>query len=254
MTLAAGSRLGPYEILAAIGAGGMGEVYRARDTRLERTVAVKVLPEHLTSNEELRQRFEREAKTISQLSHPHICALYDVGREGDARLPRHGVPRGRDARRAAGQGRAALRAAPALRHRDRRRAGQGAPAGNRAPGLEARQRHADEVGRQAPRLRPREVPDGRARQHDFRGLGPGDAGPAEPAADGARHGPRDVPVHGAGAARRRRGRRALGHLRVRRRALRDGDGKEGVRRQEPGESRRVDPARRPDVRSPRSRR
>jgi Serine/threonine protein kinase len=83
VTLTAGSRLGPYEILSAIGAGGMGEVYRARDTRLERTVAVKVLPEHLTSNEELRQRFEREAKTISQLSHPHICALYDVGREGD---------------------------------------------------------------------------------------------------------------------------------------------------------------------------
>jgi serine/threonine protein kinase len=83
MTLAAGSRLGPYEILSAIGAGGMGEVYKARDTRLERTVAVKVLPEHLTANEDLRQRFEREAKTISQISHPHICALYDVGREGD---------------------------------------------------------------------------------------------------------------------------------------------------------------------------
>jgi Tol biopolymer transport system component/tRNA A-37 threonylcarbamoyl transferase component Bud32 len=83
VTLTAGSRLGPYEILSAIGAGGMGEVYKARDTRLERTVAVKVLPEHLTSNEDLRQRFEREAKTISQISHPHICALYDVGREGD---------------------------------------------------------------------------------------------------------------------------------------------------------------------------
>jgi Tol biopolymer transport system component len=84
VTLSAGSRLGPYEILSAVGAGGMGEVYKARDTRLERTVAVKVLPAHLTGNEELRQRFEREAKTISQLSHPHICALYDVGREGDA--------------------------------------------------------------------------------------------------------------------------------------------------------------------------
>ena len=83
MTLAAGSRLGPYEIVSAIGAGGMGEVYRARDTRLERTVAIKVLPEHLTSDADLRQRFEREAKTISQISHPHICALYDVGREGD---------------------------------------------------------------------------------------------------------------------------------------------------------------------------
>jgi eukaryotic-like serine/threonine-protein kinase len=83
MTLAPGTRLGPYEILAPLGAGGMGEVYRARDTRLERTVAVKVLPSHLSSSPEVRQRFEREAKTISQLSHPHICALYDVGREGE---------------------------------------------------------------------------------------------------------------------------------------------------------------------------
>jgi eukaryotic-like serine/threonine-protein kinase len=83
MTLASGTRLGPYEILAPIGAGGMGEVYRARDTRLERTVAVKVLSDQLSKTEEVRQRFEREAKTISQLSHPHICALYDVGREGE---------------------------------------------------------------------------------------------------------------------------------------------------------------------------
>ena len=83
MTVAAGTKLGPYEVRRAIGAGGMGEVYRARDTRLERTVAVKVLPSHLASSPESRQRFEREAKTISQLSHPHICALYDVGREGE---------------------------------------------------------------------------------------------------------------------------------------------------------------------------
>ena len=83
MTLSAGTKLGPYEILAPIGAGGMGDVYRAKDTRLERTVAVKVLPQHLSSSPEVRQRFEREAKTISQLSHPHICALYDVGREGE---------------------------------------------------------------------------------------------------------------------------------------------------------------------------
>jgi Tol biopolymer transport system component/predicted Ser/Thr protein kinase len=79
MTLRTGSRLGPYEILAPLGAGGMGEVYRARDTRLERTVAVKVLPAHLSLSPESRQRFEREARTISQLSHPHICAIYDVG-------------------------------------------------------------------------------------------------------------------------------------------------------------------------------
>jgi len=83
MTLAAGSRLGPYEILSPLGAGGMGEVYRARDTRLDRTVAIKVLASHLSASPEVRQRFEREAKTISQLSHPHICALHDVGREGE---------------------------------------------------------------------------------------------------------------------------------------------------------------------------
>jgi Tol biopolymer transport system component len=81
MTLAAGTRLGPHEILGPLGAGGMGEVYKARDTRLERTVAIKVLPQHLSASPEVRQRFEREAKTISQLSHPHICALYDVGNQ-----------------------------------------------------------------------------------------------------------------------------------------------------------------------------
>ena len=81
MTLTAGSRLGPYEIQAPIGAGGMGEVYKARDTRLERTVAIKVLPEHLSQNADLRQRFEREARAISALSHPHICGLFDVGEQ-----------------------------------------------------------------------------------------------------------------------------------------------------------------------------
>jgi serine/threonine protein kinase len=77
--LAAGARLGPYEIVAPLGAGGMGEVYRARDTRLGRDVAVKILSVDTSSSPEAHQRFEREARTISQLSHPHICALYDVG-------------------------------------------------------------------------------------------------------------------------------------------------------------------------------
>jgi Tol biopolymer transport system component/predicted Ser/Thr protein kinase len=81
MTLSPGSRLGPYEVLAPLGAGGMGEVYKAKDTRLDRTVAVKVLPQHLSESSDVRQRFEREAKTISSLSHPHICALYDVGNQ-----------------------------------------------------------------------------------------------------------------------------------------------------------------------------
>src|SRR6266511_615274 len=81
MPLSSVTRLGPYEIQTPIGAGGMGEVYRARDTRLERTVAVKVLPSHISTSPEVRQRFEREAKKISSLSHPHICALYDVGNQ-----------------------------------------------------------------------------------------------------------------------------------------------------------------------------
>jgi eukaryotic-like serine/threonine-protein kinase len=79
MPLFSGVRLGPYEILDAIGAGGMGEMYRARDTRLERTVAIKVLPGHLCCDPIRKQRFEREAKTISSLNHPHICVLHDVG-------------------------------------------------------------------------------------------------------------------------------------------------------------------------------
>jgi serine/threonine protein kinase len=81
MSLAAGTRLGPYEILSPLGAGGMGEVYRARDTRLNRTVAIKVLPAHFADQPEVRQRFEREAKAVSSLNHPNICALYDIGRQ-----------------------------------------------------------------------------------------------------------------------------------------------------------------------------
>src|ERR1700678_307499 len=83
MALTSGTKLGPYEIQSPLGAGGMGEVYRARDPRLERTVAIKVLPTHLNANPELRARFEREAKAISGLQHPNICVLYDVGSQGD---------------------------------------------------------------------------------------------------------------------------------------------------------------------------
>src|SRR5580700_4470213 len=79
MALSAGTKLGPYEIIGPLGAGGMGEVYRARDTRLNRTVAIKILPQQLSSDIIRRQRFEREAKTISGLNHPNICTLHDVG-------------------------------------------------------------------------------------------------------------------------------------------------------------------------------
>ena len=79
MPLRTGDKLGPYEILSAIGAGGMGEVYKARDTRLDRSVAVKVLPEHIAKREDLRARFEREARAVASLNHPHICVLHDIG-------------------------------------------------------------------------------------------------------------------------------------------------------------------------------
>src|SRR5215469_9765345 len=79
MGLPSGTKLGPYEILAPLGAGGMGEVYRARDTRLDRSVAVKILPARLSADPEARQRFDREARAISALNHPNICTLYDVG-------------------------------------------------------------------------------------------------------------------------------------------------------------------------------
>ena len=80
MALSTGTRLGPYEIQSALGAGGMGEVYRAHDTRLDRTVAIKVLPEHVAADPDVRERFEREARTLAALSHPHICPVFDVGR------------------------------------------------------------------------------------------------------------------------------------------------------------------------------
>ncbi|HET6349420.1 MAG TPA: serine/threonine-protein kinase, partial [Candidatus Krumholzibacteria bacterium] len=83
MTLSPGTKLGPYEILSPLGAGGMGEVYRAHDSRLGRDVAVKVLPQHLSSNSEVRARFEREAKTVSSLNHPNICVLHDIGHDQD---------------------------------------------------------------------------------------------------------------------------------------------------------------------------
>ena len=83
MPLQAGTRLGPYEVIALIGAGGMGEVYQARDTRLDRKVAVKVLAPELANDPAFRTRFAHEAKAISALNHPHICGLYDIGRERD---------------------------------------------------------------------------------------------------------------------------------------------------------------------------
>jgi serine/threonine protein kinase len=83
LLLRAGSKLGPYEVVGPLGAGGMGEVYRARDTRLDRTVAVKVVRSQSSADPELKERFEREARAIAALSHPHICVLHDVGTDGE---------------------------------------------------------------------------------------------------------------------------------------------------------------------------
>src|ERR1019366_8492097 len=96
MSLTSGTKLGPYEILAPLGAGGMGEVYRARDSRLDREVAIKVLPSHLSQNPDLRARFEREAKAISGLQHPNICVLYGRRPPGWIGFSGDGVPGGRN--------------------------------------------------------------------------------------------------------------------------------------------------------------
>ena len=223
MSLAAGTRLGPYEIVAPIGAGGMGEVYRAKDTRLDRAGggegAVVASVGERGGAAAVRAGGEDD---LAVLAPAHLLAVRRGPRGRDG-LPGDGASRGREPRGPAGQGRAADGAGPALRDRDRGRARQGAPAGDRAPGFEARQHHADEDGRQAARLRPREAADGRRRAAGVGRLGSRDGGAGQPASDRAGDGARHVPVHGARAARGRRGGRPVGHLRIRCRALRDGD-------------------------------
>jgi serine/threonine protein kinase len=93
MALSPGSKLGPYEIQSSLGAGGMGEVYRARDTRLERIVALKVLPANFSEDAERLRRFEDEARILSTLSHPNVLAIFDVGEQDGISLPGFGVPR-----------------------------------------------------------------------------------------------------------------------------------------------------------------
>lgn len=86
MTISVGTKLGPYEILSPLGAGGMGEVYRARDTKLDREVAVKILPEAFANDDEWRSRFKREARVLASLNHPNIAAIYISGRTDDFRM------------------------------------------------------------------------------------------------------------------------------------------------------------------------
>ena len=209
MTLSAGTRLGPYEILSPIGAGGMGEVYKARDTRLERDVAVKVLAAaSLDSSEETRQRFEREAKTISQFSHPHICALHDVGREGETDYLVMEYLEGESLADRLGKGplpteqvlRYGIEIADALDKAHR----QGIVHRDLKPGnvmLTKTGVKLLDFGLAKPLTTAGARPVSGASVHR-------DGGAGQPAPDRARHGPRHVPVHGARAARGRRGGRA----------------------------------------------
>ena len=169
MALSAGARLGPYEILSALGAGGMGEVYKARDSRLDRTVAIKVLPAHVASDPDLRQRFDREARAVAALNHPHICTLHDIGNqdgvdflvmeylEGETLAERLASGSGRH--QAPGAGLQAPRKSTAPRRSaddrdsDCERVGQGPSRGHHAPGSQTRQHFSDEERREAPGFR-----------------------------------------------------------------------------------------------------
>jgi hypothetical protein len=189
-----GTRLGPYEIQHAIGAGGMGEVYKARDTRLDRTVAIKILPEAFAADPQFRERFDREARTISQLDHPHICALHDVGDQDgtaylvmqyldgdtlDQRLARGPLP-------LADALRIAIDLADALDKAHR--------AGVISPRLETVEYQAHEIRGEAPGLRFGQI-DGTAHCRCSGHAGADDASGADGARDDSRH----AAIHVAGA-------------------------------------------------------
>ena len=144
MSLSPGQRLGPYEIIAPLGAGGMGEVYRARDAKLDREVAVKVLPARLMEDEEALARFEREAKAVAALSHPSILAIHDFGREDGTAYAVMELLDGETLRAAPGLGPAARPQGGRVRGPDRAGPGRRARQGDRPPRPEAgeRLRHA----------------------------------------------------------------------------------------------------------------
>ena len=149
MTLTAGTLLGPYEISAQIGVGGMGEVYKARDTRLDRTVAIKVLPSDVAGDPDPRARFEREARAVAALDHPHICGIYDVGSVDGTHYLVMPHLEGQTLAARLEKGPLPLDQALKIADRDRRRARQGASPGHRPSRSQARQHHVDEDGRRS---------------------------------------------------------------------------------------------------------
>ena len=158
MTLSAGSRLGPYEILAPLGAGGMGEVYRARDKRLDRDVAIKVLPAELADDPDRLRRFEQEAKAVAALNHPNLLAVFDFGQHEGIAYVVFELLDGETLRERLAEGPASRPQGGGLRRPDRARPGRGPREGDRASRPEAREPVRDEGrAREDPGLRPGQV-------------------------------------------------------------------------------------------------
>ena len=215
MLLRPGAVLGPFEIIDRLGVGGMGEVYRALDTRLGRKVALKVLPKVLLGNQEGLARFALEARSASALNHPNIVTIFEVGRAEILAVPRDGADRRLDAAAAAGRRPFAGQEGARDRHTDRERPRQGAPGRDRASGSEAREHH-DLAGRlrEDPGLRPREAA----------GTAPRHADSAErDVADAGRPHHRNARLHVARAGDREAARLPLGSVLRRARLLRDAD-------------------------------
>ena len=235
MGLTSGTKLGPYEIIAPLGAGGMGEVYRARDTRLDRIVAIKVLPEHLADRVDLRERFEREAHTIASLNHSHICSIYDVGHQNGTDYLVMEYLEGETLAQRLQKGpltpehllQCAIQIADAL---------DKAPQGHHASRFETRQHHADQERGKAAGLWPGEA---EAADNPF-GCHPFGAARITGLDYGRKKHPWNIAIHGPGATGSQGSGRTDGHLCVWRSAVRNGDGEKGLRRQEPGERNRED--------------
>ena len=211
MPLSAGSRLGTYEIVSRIGAGGMGEVYRARDLKLSRDVAIKVLPEATAADPVALSRFQNEARAVAALSHSNILAIHDFGSEAGVAFAVMELLEGETLRQRLDRGPIPLRRAAEIARGNRPGAGRRAPEGNHPPRPEAREPVPHQRRRgQDPRLRPR-TSDATARS---RGL---DTHRPDRARRTAGNGRLHVPRTGPRGARRR----TLGHLLLRNRAVRD---------------------------------
>ena len=253
MTLAAGTRIGVYEVSAPLGAGGMGEVYRARDSKLNRDVALKVLPAALAADPDRLARFTREAQTLAALNHPNIAA--HLRRRGEQRRPRadHGAGRrrrslGADRPRPSPAGRSA-----SDRQTDRRGTGSRARARHRPSRPQARQHQGPRRRhREGARLRPRQSARSRTSGgrdvRQSRRVGRKLADDHHAGDDGGGHDPRHGRLHGARAGARQGRRQAGRHLGLWRRPLRDAHRHAAVRRRVGGRDARPDlrPRARPD--------